>query len=57
MLFADSFGDGFLLLVLMVSIGLWSMKRLMSKFDSGGAVKGAAKKGAFKLLEIGRAHV
>ena len=50
MLFASSFGDGFLLLVLMVSIGLWSMKRLMSKFDTGGAVKGAAKKGAFKLL-------
>ena len=42
MLFASSFGDGFLGLMLFLSIGIWSAQRLMKKFDNDGAVKDAA---------------
>ena len=50
MLFAASFGDGILTLMLVFSLGIWGFGRFMRKFDTDGRVKGAAREGVVNLL-------
>lgn len=50
MLFAAGSGDGFIGFLLVMSIGIWGMMRLMTKFDGDGAVKEATKKGLVSMI-------
>jgi hypothetical protein len=48
MLFAFSFGEGFLYIICMGALGVWSMRRLFGQFDSKGAVTDAARNGIIR---------
>jgi len=43
-------GDGFFSFMIVMAIGFWSMARMFKKFDSNGAVKDVARKGAVNLI-------
>jgi hypothetical protein len=49
MVFA-AIGDGFFSFMIVMAIGFWSMARMFKKFDSNGAVKDVARKGAVNLI-------
>ena len=49
MLFA-AIGDGFIGFLIVMAFGAWGTARMFKKFDSGGAVKGAARKGVVNLI-------
>ena len=50
MLFASSFGDGFLNFVVFISIGMLAFKHLLKKWDKDGAVNHSVKKGVISLI-------
>ena len=50
MLFASSFSDGFLGVIMLVGFGMWGASRLSRKHDPEGRIKEAAKGGIIRMI-------
>jgi hypothetical protein len=50
MLLATSFGDGFLGLILIFSLGMMGLRQFLGKFDTDGSIKDAARKGLINQI-------
>ena len=50
MLFASSFSDGFLGVIMLVGFGMWGASKLGMKYDTDGRIKEAAKGGIIRMI-------